>query len=238
LQNDSSAPGVVLVHGAFVDDRCWEPVARLLRDRGRQVATVTLHRGSLVADTETVQEVVDRLGGRAVVCGWSYGGVVITGLELAEGSHLVYLCAVMPAEGESLWSLAGEALTSNDAYAVDLDFTDAGEVVVSGPEVNQLFWEDAPAELAELACESIRPQIGSTFFDVPERIAWRTTPSTYVIGRHDRVFNGEVAAKMAARATLRIEWDTSHSPNLARPDLVVDLIEGLLGELPGAADEV
>jgi pimeloyl-ACP methyl ester carboxylesterase len=53
------------------------------------VLTPELHRGSLAGDTAAVQAAVDELGGSAVVCGWSYGGAVITGLDLGAGSHLV-----------------------------------------------------------------------------------------------------------------------------------------------------
>jgi pimeloyl-ACP methyl ester carboxylesterase len=189
------------------------------------VESLTLHRGSLAADTAAVQAVVDGIAGPVVVCGWSYGGVVITGLDLPEGSHLVYLCAVMPDAGESLWSLAGDDLTANDDYDVELALGDGGELAVSGPGVDAMFWPDAQPGLAELARSTIRPQVASTFFDAPDRIAWHTTPSTYVVGRHDGVFRGDVAASMSARATTRVEWDTSHSPNLARPDLVVDLLD-------------
>jgi hypothetical protein len=32
---------------------------------------------------------------------------------------------------------------------------------------------------------------------------------------------------MAERATHVVEWNTSHSPMLSRPDLIVDLLDGL-----------
>jgi hypothetical protein len=32
---------------------------------------------------------------------------------------------------------------------------------------------------------------------------------------------------MAQRATHVVEWNTSHSPMLSRPDLIVDLLDGL-----------
>jgi pimeloyl-ACP methyl ester carboxylesterase len=77
-------------------------VAARLRERGITVAAPELHRGSLAADTRTVQEVVDALT-PAVVLGHSYGGSVITGLTGA--AHLVYLAAFVPDAGESAASL-------------------------------------------------------------------------------------------------------------------------------------
>jgi pimeloyl-ACP methyl ester carboxylesterase len=226
---------VVLVHGAFVDERCWERVASGLRECGHDVLAPRLHRGSLGLDTLAIQEVIDGVDGPVVVCGWSYGGLVITGLELPASSHLVYLCAVMPDTGDSMWSLAGEHLAGlRDEVDVRIEADDAGHLVASwdGDEIDALFWADAPPEIAAQARASIRPQVATTFFDPPQRVAWRTCPSTYVVGRHDRLFPGEVGARMAERAETQVEWDTSHSPNLSRPDLVVELL-GSLSNAPG-----
>ena len=66
-----------------------------------------------------------------------------------------------------------------------------------------------------------------TMLDMPARVAWRDTPSTYVITRHDRTMNTELQREMARRAKHVVEWDTSHSPVLSRPDLVVDLLDSL-----------
>lgn len=218
---------IVLVHGSFVDERCWQPVVDLLEADGHRVETPRLHRGSLALDTAAVQEVVDDIDGPVVVCGWSYAGVVITGLELPEGSHLVYLCAVMPDHGESLWSLAGEDLSAPGEEDVVIDVDDEDKFVISGPDVDLLFWADAPEDLRATARESLHTQVVQTFFDPPARIAWHTTPSTYVLGRDDRVFRGEVAELMSSRADHRLVWDTSHSPNLSQPDRVAELLAGL-----------
>ena len=54
-----------------------------------------------------------------------------------------------------------------------------------------------------------------------------STPSTLVVGRSDRVYNRTLMDLMATRATNVTEWDTSHSPVLSRPELVVELLRGL-----------
>jgi pimeloyl-ACP methyl ester carboxylesterase len=219
---------VVLVHGAFVDGTSWTDVADGLRSRGHRVETPSLHQGSLTADTARVQALIDAIGEPVVVCGWSYGGMVVTGLRLPEGSHLVYLCAVMPAEGESMWSLAGQAITDlRDEIDVELETDEAGDLVVSGSDVDLLFWGDAPADTKAVVNASMRPQVADTFFEAPAIIGWRTMASTYVIGSRDRVFGGDLAMNMAARADTKVTWDTDHSPNLCRPDLVIDLLAEL-----------
>ena len=212
---------VVLVHGRCLTGAVWDLVAGELRGRGRRVEVVELHRGSLLADTEAVQEVVDLLGEPVVACGWSYGGMVITGLTLGASSHLVYLCALMPAEGESAIEL-GRRHPGGLAALVDTD--EAGDVVLRGDQVDEILWADAPSETAAMARTMLRPQAMQSFLEAPPRVAWRQTPSTYVVGRHDRAFHPQLVDEMASRAATVIEWDTSHSPLLSRPDLVVDLL--------------
>ena len=212
------------MHGAWIDSSCWSLVAAPLRDRGHRVALAELHRGTLAADTRAAQEVVDGLGGPVVVCGWSYSGMVITGLELPPGSHLVYLCAFMPDEGESATLLnlrhPGDVMT-----VVQAD--DAGDTFLAGDEIDELVWADAPPDLAGAARASLRSQALQTMLDTPARVAWRDTPSTYVITRQDRTMDTELQREMARRAKHVVEWDTSHSPVLSRPDLVVDLLDSL-----------
>ena len=70
----------------------------------------------------------------------------------------------------------------------------------------------------------LRPQAMQSFLEAPPRVAWRQTPSTYVVGRHDRAFHPQLVDEMASRAVTVTEWETSHSPLLSRPHLVVDLL--------------
>jgi pimeloyl-ACP methyl ester carboxylesterase len=215
---------IVLVHGSFVDASCWDDIAQTLRARNRVVETVELHRGSLAADTAAVQDAVDRIEGPVVACGWSYGGMVITGLDLPAGSHLVYLCALMPAEGESAMSLGERHPGGLDQL---LGVNDAGDLTLGGDHLDEILWADASADRAESARASLRSQAVASFLEAPAAIAWREASSTFVSGQHDLVFNPELRQEMAARATTVLEWDTSHSPVLSRPDLVVDLLDRL-----------
>ena len=212
---------VVLVHGRCLTGAVWDLVADGLRGRGRRVEVVELHRGSLLADTVAVQEVVDLLGEPVVVCGWSYGGMVITGLALGASSHLVYLCALMPAEGESAIEL-GSRHPGGLAALVDTD--EAGDLVLRGDQLDEILWPDVGSETAAAARTKLRSQAMQSFREAPPRVAWRQTPSTYVVGRRDRAFHRHLVDEMASRAATVIEWDTSHSPLLSRPDLVVDLL--------------
>jgi pimeloyl-ACP methyl ester carboxylesterase len=195
-----------------------------LRDLGHHVEAVDLHRGSLAADTFAAQEVVDRFAGPVVACGWSYGGMVITGLELPAGSHLAYVCAFMPDEGETASSLTEHRSTS---FADLLALDGAGDLVVEGDQVDEIMWADASPERAAAGRVSLRSQAIAPLVESSARVAWRELPSTYVVGRQDRVIHPDLQREMAPRATEVIEWDTSHSPMLSRPDLMVELLDRL-----------
>ena len=205
------------MHGRCLTGAVWGLVADELRGRGRRVEVVELHRGSLLADTEAVQEVVDLLGEPVVVCGWSYGGMVITGLALRSSSHLVYLCALMPAEGESAIEL-GSRHPGGLAALVDTD--EAGDLVLRGDQLDEILWPDAPAETAAMARTMLRPQAMQSFLEAPPRVAWRQTPSTYVAagttapstdGSSTRWHRGQRSSLSGIRATLRC----CHVPTLS-----------------------
>jgi pimeloyl-ACP methyl ester carboxylesterase len=108
----------VLVHGAWHGGWCYKRVARLLRQAGHEVYTPTLtglgeraHLMSRTIDLDT--HVADIVGvirweelSDVVLCGHSYGGMVITGVAdriAAKIRSLVYLDAFVPENGKSLF---------------------------------------------------------------------------------------------------------------------------------------
>lgn len=109
----------VLVHGAWHGGWCYRAVAKILRAAGHDVHTPTmtgcgershlLHAGiNLDTHIRDVLNVIAWEGlDRVVLCGHSYGGMVITGVAdaiPAKVSALVYLDAFVPTkDGESMW---------------------------------------------------------------------------------------------------------------------------------------
>jgi pimeloyl-ACP methyl ester carboxylesterase len=148
--------------------------------------------------------------------------MVITGLELSQGGHLVYVCAFMPDEGETASSLTEHHPTG---FMGQIELDEAGDLVLTGGEIDEFLWADAPSDRAAAARASLRSQAITPLLEPPVRVAWRDTPSTYVVGRQDRVLDPDLQRVMARRARDVIEWDTSHSPMLSRPELVVDLLD-------------
>jgi pimeloyl-ACP methyl ester carboxylesterase len=126
----------VLVHGAYHGGWCYRRVANLLRSQGHQVFTPTLaglaersRESSRPINLSThIDDIVDLFAWEeledVVLCGHSYGGMVVGGVANAiphKIRNLVYLDSVIPEDG---WSMAdyvfpGEALVGvlNDAGA-------------------------------------------------------------------------------------------------------------------------
>jgi pimeloyl-ACP methyl ester carboxylesterase len=112
----------VLVHGAWTGAHGFRAVRRLLQNRGHEVFTPCLtgvgermHLASpQVGLTTHIQDVVNCLEFEdlhdVVLLGFSYGGVVVTGViehAAQRVRELVYLDAFVPADGQSVSSLVG-----------------------------------------------------------------------------------------------------------------------------------
>lgn len=108
----------VLVHGAWRGGWSYKRVARLLRQVGHEVYTPTLtglgeraHLMNRTIDLDThVQDIVGVIRHEelsdVVLCGHSYGGMVIAGVAEQVGAKirsLVYLDAFVPEHGKSLF---------------------------------------------------------------------------------------------------------------------------------------
>jgi pimeloyl-ACP methyl ester carboxylesterase len=112
----------VLIHGAWHGGWCWERVSQILQKQGHRVYAPTLtgvcershlsnEKVSLATHVlDVVNEVKWKDLDRIVLCGHSYGGMVITGA--AEHIHervasIVYLDAFLPQNGQSLDDIVG-----------------------------------------------------------------------------------------------------------------------------------
>jgi pimeloyl-ACP methyl ester carboxylesterase len=110
----------VLVHGAWHGGWCYARVARLLRSAGHEVYTPTHtgvgershlagHHITLSTHIRDIVNVIEYENlSDVVLCGHSYGGMVITGVAAQVGDRiksLVYLDAFLPEDGQSLFDL-------------------------------------------------------------------------------------------------------------------------------------
>ena len=124
----------LLVHGGFQGGWAYRRVARLLRGAGHEVYTPTLtalgERSHLAYVQVNLDTHVADIGNvilwedleDVILVGHSYGGIVVTGVadRMPERiAALVYLDALVPADGDSLFKLRPDYLARFIAKAAD-----------------------------------------------------------------------------------------------------------------------
>jgi pimeloyl-ACP methyl ester carboxylesterase len=150
----------VLVHGAWHGGWCWRRVAELLRAQGHTVFTPTLtglaDRSHLLAPGvglgTHVTDIVNLLKWEqlsdVVLCGHSYGGMIITGVaEKMQPAirSIVYLDAFVPLNGESVFDLTGPAVHKvlREAQAKNLIAVPPRSAEAFGVNVADRAWVDS-----------------------------------------------------------------------------------------------
>ena len=230
-------PTVVLVHGAWHGPWAWDAVAERLASDGREAIAVDLPSagaetgslGDLYDDARAVRAAVDAAGGPAVVVAHSYGGLPVTeGLAgCANAAHLVYLASFMLDEGQSLLGL-------RDGVEPDWWLTSEDGRTLLPAEPRRVFYGDCDPALAARAEAALVPQRKDAFRQQLESVAWRETPSSYVICELDNAIPPAAQERMSARAGAVHRLPSGHSPFLSRPDDVCAIIRTLLDELAPA----
>lgn len=230
---------VVLVHGAWHGAWCWEHVVPLLDDARVPSVAIDLpgHGAStsplsdLAGDAAALRTTLDGLED-AVVCGHSYGGAVVS--EGAAGQpavrHLVFIAAFPIAPGESCTTAATSLLPAEETHTElgsVLEIHDDGTTTIHSDRVGELFFADCAADDAAKAIDRLGAQSMAELAGVATCAAWQQIPSTYVVCTEDRAVAPALQRVLARRCTHTVEWPTSHSPFISRPDLVANLLISL-----------
>jgi pimeloyl-ACP methyl ester carboxylesterase len=199
-----AAHNIVLVHGAFVDQSSWKPVADILTKKGYTVTLVENPLTSLAADVEATKSALAKQDGKTVLVGHSWGGVVITQAgNDPKVSALVYVSAFAPDVGQSLASLAKNGPATEGAAAIHPDAK--GNLYIDPKVFPSAVAADLPPQIARALAEHQLP-LNHTAFEAPVDVAaWRDKPTFYVISTKDKVISPEVqkffAGEMKAQTT-------------------------------------
>ena len=229
----------VLVHGAWHGGWCWQRVAAQLRGDGHAVFTPTLtglgERSHLlqpgidlathIADVVNVMR-WERLS-EVVLCGHSYGGLVISGVAeqlSAAIRSIVFLDAFLPENGDSILKLTGPSV--QDAVRSALK---RGDVAVPPRSAETFGVNETDREWVDSLCV---PQPIGTFTSpialsgARERIARKTYIRAK--GYDNRTFDRAYAAARADAS-----WHCRQMP--CGHDAMIDMPERLTALLAEAA---
>lgn len=217
----------VLVHGGLFGARCWERLIAALGDLGHAAVAPDLPgHGARAGETASLagyrDAVLDVLGAGDVLVGHSLGGLSVTTAADAapdRPAHLVYLAAILPAEGHPSLHVASpgsvdlapliEVAPDGAAYRMrDL----AG---ATGFLFNDCTPEDARRGFAQLGPQQLAPMADTVH--VP-RFWTLTTPRSYVQCTADHCLPAALTAGFARRLGVPpIRFEASHAPFLSRP---------------------
>jgi pimeloyl-ACP methyl ester carboxylesterase len=220
---------LIFAHGACVRDGAWwwSKMTDPLAERG--IATVAVPvpscgetgspLGDLYDDVAACREAITSVDGPVVLCGHSYGGVIITEAGADERVRgLIYVTSVMPDTGESQAELIGSE------PAPWLQPGEDGTVGVDPGMVRRFFLQDCDEETTEDAVARLARQSLTPFTQPPRKIAWRQKPATYVVCTEDLATPAQTQRGRVREHTHTVEFAAGHHPFLSRPEAFADSI--------------
>lgn len=214
---------VILAHAAWADGSSWSRVIDRLRSAEQRAIAAPLPLTSLADDAAALVRVIERVGGPVVLVGHAYSGAVIGAARSDAVKALVYVNALVPAEGETVL----DVFTRTAPHAL------APRVA---PDENGLIWlpEDAFAQAfapqasqrEQAVLAAVQRPISIACITAPvERPAWRDRPSWYLVAEEDRMISAENQRFMAERIGATVAaFPLDHCPMLGAPEQVAETI--------------
>jgi pimeloyl-ACP methyl ester carboxylesterase len=229
----SGAPTVVLVHGAFADASSWNGVIERLQANGVEVTAPANPLRGISIDSAYIASVLEQTEGPVVAVGHSYGGAVITNAA-ADAKNvvgLVYVAAFAPDQGELLGAVeAGskDSVLNSALVARQYPAGDSGsatEFYIDPAKAREAFAADLSEGQAALIGATQRPIAEAAFSEPNGPPAWKHLPSWAVVATGDKAAGADVVRSMAQRAGAAItEIEGSHVIMLSHPQAVADVI--------------
>ena len=231
----------LLVHGAWMDARCWNRVIELLQAAGHDAVAFDLAGHGLdatpLADItldryceQTISE-AEAVGDEVILVGHSMAGIVIS--QSAEKrpdlfKKSIYVAAYLPKSGQSLNDLAQTDADSHvgpamrpapDWSTLDLSEESRGEMFF-----HDVTEDDASVFLEGWKAEPVGPQ--ATPLSLSEE-KFGSVSRLYVSTANDRVVSPGLQTRMIqSTPTEVVTIETGHVPMLANPEALVAILQG------------
>jgi len=227
-------PTLIFVHGACVRDAAWwwSKMTEPLAEQGITTVTVPLPScgeagptlGDLYDDVAAARDAIRSVDGPVVLCGHSYGGVIITDAGADERvTGLIYVTSVMPDAGQSQAELIGSEPAPWLQPGAD------GTVGVDPDMVRRFFLQDCDASTSDEAVSRLTRQSLTPFTQPPRQIAWRLKPATYFVCTEDLATPAHAQRRRVREGARAVEFSAGHHPFLSRPDAFAHSIATEIG---------
>jgi pimeloyl-ACP methyl ester carboxylesterase len=228
-----------LVHGGYHGAWCWERLTPLLRQAGHDVVTMDLPLEDGTASFDTYADAVcaalEGCGNDLVLVGHSYAGNTVPLVAARRPvRHLIYLCAMIPEVGRSLFNQLGDKPAMlNPTYIEGLSEPDEqlrqgwADLDLAGA----LFYSDCDEQDAQAALTRLRPQSAYPALQPFSLTEFPAVKTTYILCGDDQLLRPEWSRRNAQRLDAEIvEMPGGHSPNLSRPSDLTDVLLRLANE--------
>jgi len=228
---DAQIKNVVLVHGAFADGSSWSKIIPRLQANGLNVIAVQNPLVSLEEDVAATKRAIALMDGPVLLVGHSYGGMVVTEAgNDPKVAGLVYVCALIPDDGQSVVDVTAAFPPAPGSGEFRQDAS--GFLSLSPKGINEYFAQDLPAKERQVMVSTQTPWAGKATVTKISTAAWKNKPSWCIIGTDDQMVPVDLAraeAKMIKAKTFELK--SSHVPMVSQPGKVADIIIGAAREL-------
>jgi pimeloyl-ACP methyl ester carboxylesterase len=236
-----TAKTYVLVHGAWTSSAGLEQVKEQLEKAGQKVILVSLPGhgddqtppNTLTMDVyrDKTIEAINSIQGKVILVGHSMAGMVISAVAEKIPNRidkLIYLAAILPANGQSMLDLA---TTDKDSYLGNalVPSEDKLTIGVKKDAIVPAFCQDAPDGVKNVVVSTFRaePAIPLTNKVTLTMENFGRVPKYYIHTLQDHAVSPDLQKRMVAVApNVKKEYslDSSHTPFLSMPDQLVDLL--------------
>ncbi len=173
-------------------------------------------------DWQAARLAIESAGEGALICGHSYGGVVVDRalVGLSGFAGVVYLAAFINDGGASV---GDEEIPLIGSIVMDGEWS-----TIDPGRIRELFYRDSDEATVAAIAPRLRPmKLDAAAFlaEPPDRPNARTT---YVVCTEDRAVPPPMQRRLAQRCDQVVEYPTDHSPFLTRPAELAELLASLL----------
>lgn len=231
----------LLIHGAWHGGWCWRKVVALLEAKGHKVLAPDLPGNgedrtpagevTLKSYADSICKVASAQTEPVILVGHSMGGVAIT--EAAEScpdqvAALVYVCAFLPRNGDSLVTWASQDLESMVNPSTVEMRPEGAAAGFKREHARTAFYLNCSEEEAAMAesrlCDQAIAPFATPVKTTPER--WGRISRYYVECTGDRAITLKLQHEMQKQSPCRKTFfiQTDHSPFLSAPEELADIL--------------